>query len=189
MINIYRLMRLLQEPTLLTLYYAFVYPYFTYCITVWGNTYATVLDSLMKAQNRAVRIVAAARKYDCTIPIFRRLNILSLSRLYVYFARIFLYKYRQQQLPGVFNDFFTQANKIHSYDTRQNTHFRPPLAKYFPRSSSIRCSGAIINNTLIQFQNLSCSFPTFKYEVRKCLSTKSDEEIQKLLKVKTEYSI
>ena len=75
---------LLQERKLLTLYYSFVYPYFTYSITVWGNTYPTVLDPLIKCQKRAVRIVHGAGKYDHADPIFQNLKILSLRKLYMY---------------------------------------------------------------------------------------------------------
>ena len=52
---LYKAKIMLQERTLLTLYYLFVYPYFTYCITVCGNTYPTILDPLIKCQKRAVR--------------------------------------------------------------------------------------------------------------------------------------
>ena len=42
---LYKAKRILKESSL---YYAFIYPYFTYCITVWGNTYPSVLDPLIK---------------------------------------------------------------------------------------------------------------------------------------------
>ena len=28
-----------NDSALLPIYYAFIYPYYTYCFTVWGNTY------------------------------------------------------------------------------------------------------------------------------------------------------
>ena len=115
---LYKAKRLLQASSLLTLYYSFVYPYFTYCITVWGNTYSTVLDPLIKCQKRAVRIVHGAGKYDHTYPIFQSLQILNLRKLYIYSVQIFLYKYRQQKLPGVFCNFFTVASTIHEHQTR-----------------------------------------------------------------------
>ena len=54
----------LMESSLLTLYYAFIYPYFTYCNTVWGNTYSWFLEPLTKLQKRAIQIICGARKYD-----------------------------------------------------------------------------------------------------------------------------
>ena len=96
-------------------------------ITVWGNTYSTVLDPLIKCQKRAVRIVHGAGKYDHTYPIFQSLQILNLRKLHIYSVQIFLYKYRQQKLPGVFCNFFTVASTIHEHQTRQNNHCRAPL--------------------------------------------------------------
>ena len=43
--------------TMRMLYNAFVYPYFTYCIKVWGNTCQSCLDPLDKLQKRAIRTI------------------------------------------------------------------------------------------------------------------------------------
>ena len=47
---LYKCKRLLSKDTLRTLYYSFIYPYFHYCITVWGNTYKSYIDPLNKLQ-------------------------------------------------------------------------------------------------------------------------------------------
>ena len=41
----------LNLETMRMLYNAFVYPYFTYCIEVWGNTCQSYMDPLVKLQN------------------------------------------------------------------------------------------------------------------------------------------
>ena len=38
----------LNRKSLLDLYHAFVYPYLTYCIEVWGNMFNVHLDALVK---------------------------------------------------------------------------------------------------------------------------------------------
>ena len=45
---LYKGKKYLSQKSLLNMYYAFIYPYFTYCITVWGNTFSYILDPLMK---------------------------------------------------------------------------------------------------------------------------------------------
>ena len=35
-----------------TLYYAFLYPYFNYCVEIWGNTYSAYMDHLIKLQKQ-----------------------------------------------------------------------------------------------------------------------------------------
>ena len=74
----------LNESTLVTLYYSFVYPYFNYCNCIWGNTYQTYLDPLVKLQKRAIRIISLAKGRAHTEPLFHRLCILNLSKLSIY---------------------------------------------------------------------------------------------------------
>ena len=152
---------MLQEQALLTIYYSFIYPNFTYCITVWGHTYPTVLDPLIKCQKRAYRIVHGAGKYAYTYPNFQSLNIHSWRKLYMDSMQIFLYKYRQQNLPEIFIDFFSVASTIHEHLTRQNNHYRAaPLASCVQRSSALRCSGLKINNSFFDCINYICSYST-----------------------------
>ena len=91
----------LNESTLKTLYDSFVYPHFTYCIEVWGTTYKTYLDHLVKLQKWAVRTIVGAKRRDSTGPIFDRLNLLRLDEMFVYFVLLFMYKYHNEMLPNV----------------------------------------------------------------------------------------
>ena len=40
-----------------SLYYALVYPYLTYCLVVWGNTYPSSLNPLFMLQKKIVRLI------------------------------------------------------------------------------------------------------------------------------------
>ena len=178
---LYKAKRLLQATSLFTLYYSFVYPYFTYCIAVWGNTYSTVFDPLIKCQKRAVRNVHGAGKYDHTYPIFQSLQILHLRKFYIYIyiysVQIFLYKYRQQKLPEVFCKFFYCCQHNSWTSTRQNNHYRASLARCVQRSCALRYSGVKINNSLFDCTNYNFAYSMFKYEARKSLSTMSYADI------------
>ena len=44
---LYKCRKYFNRDTLLTMYYAFVYPYLTYCIPVWGSTLDKLLDPLI----------------------------------------------------------------------------------------------------------------------------------------------
>ena len=97
-----------------------------YCISVWGNTYHTLLDPLLKLQKRSVRLVIGAGGYYHTFPIFQKLNILNLRNIYLYSVLIFLYRYNPQILPKSFSEFFIFNNDVHDYETRQQYHFHTP---------------------------------------------------------------
>ena len=57
--------------TIRMLYKAFFYPYFTYCIEVWVNTYKSYLEPLVKLQKRAIRTIVGARKCAHTALSFK----------------------------------------------------------------------------------------------------------------------
>ena len=104
------------------MYYAFIYPYYTFCITVWGNTFSSVLESLLELQKRAVRQITGAGRYDHTMPIFQSLNVLNIPKLYIYSVLFFFYFF-------FFAYFFMTNNTFHEHDTRQRKQFRPPLVR------------------------------------------------------------
>ena len=69
---LYKCKPLLNENSLKILYNAIIYPYFTYCIEVWGSTYTTYTDVLSKIQKRAIRIITGAKKYEHTQLLFKK---------------------------------------------------------------------------------------------------------------------
>ena len=147
------------------LYYAFIYPYFTYCITVWGNTFNSVLEPLIVLQKRVIRI-CGAQKFDHTYPLFQLSRILPLRNLYVYSAQLFLYKYYRQSLPNIF--FWFLHHKWHNpyHYTRQIEHFHTHLAKSSQRAKTLRCTGVKINNYFMNHLNYNCSDGVYKQKLK-----------------------
>ena len=66
----------------LDFYYAYIYPYLSYNIIVWGAAYDSVLQPLFLQQKRTVRTVAGAGYRDHTDPLFRRYGTLKLIDIY-----------------------------------------------------------------------------------------------------------
>ena len=158
---LYKAKNYLKESSMKTLYYAFIYPYFTYCITVWGNTFNSVLEPLIVLQKGAIRIVCGAQKFDHTYPLFQLSKIMPLRNLYVYSAQLFLYKYHRQSLPNIFSGFFTINETIHNHYTRQIEHFHTHLAKSSQRARTLLCTGVKINNYFMNRLNYNCSDGVF----------------------------
>ena len=71
----------LNRETLLKLYNAFVFPYLTYCVEVWGTAPKKYLDPLIKIQKKIVRIITFSPYLCHTDPIFKDLNLLPISKL------------------------------------------------------------------------------------------------------------
>ena len=166
---LYKCRKYFNSNTLLTLYNAFVYPYYNYCISVWGNTYTTYLDPLAKLQKRAIRIIASTDRLAHTAPLFKTYNVLSLHKIYVYSVQLFLFNYYNDNLPQIFSSFYKRNNEIHDHSTRQYNLFHVPCKRSFQASRSIRCSGVIIYNYFFGRLSMLSSFVEYKKELKKYL--------------------
>ena len=51
-------------------YYAYIYPYFTYCIEVWGSAAKCHVKSLSLLQKKIIRIMTFSPYLAHTAPIF-----------------------------------------------------------------------------------------------------------------------
>jgi hypothetical protein len=69
---LYKCRKYFDSDTLLMLYNSFVYPHFTYCLAVWGNTCKSYLTPLISLQNRAIRLISGVKK-DHDMPTLYRI--------------------------------------------------------------------------------------------------------------------
>ena len=133
---------------LMTLYYALVYPFIMYGLIVWGNTYETTIKPVFVIQKRAVRVITFSNFDQHSSPFFKALKIVKFPDLVTYLIAIYMYKFHNQLLPGVFASFFTKVHTVHSYNTRHSAK----LTYYLPKARtnygkfSIRFQGPKIWN-------------------------------------------
>ena len=71
----------LNRTILKQLYYAFLYPYLTYGLVVWGNTCHTNIYPIIILQKRAIRIMIHSKFDGHTSALFKSLNILKFTDL------------------------------------------------------------------------------------------------------------
>ena len=163
---LYKCRKYLNQSTLLTLYNAFIHPYFNYCIPAWGNTFPTYLQPLITLQKRAVRIVMNAKFRANTAPIFKDLRILNVSKLHAYSVQLFVYKYHHNLLPDIFRDFYVQNSAIHSHFTRQGNDFHPPIFNYSQTYRNVRCFGVKTFKYFRPHIKMDCSYYTYKRHLK-----------------------
>lgn len=84
---------------LLSLYYAFFHSNIIYCISSWGNTYATHLSAIQHLQNQALRIITFSGFMSNASSLLCSHGILSVQKLAKYFLGILIYKYVNGKLP------------------------------------------------------------------------------------------
>ena len=115
---------MLPQNIMRSIYLSLVYPYLTYCSTIWSGTTKSNLSRLHVLQKRAVRTIAMAKSRSPTSPIFAKLNILKLNDIFEVNIAAFTYRYQNSLLPSRFEDFYVFNQSVHSYNTRHATDIR-----------------------------------------------------------------
>ena len=116
---------------LLQLYYSLIYPFLTYDVLLWSNTYTSTLNALILLQKRVVWIISFAKFDDHSSPLFKNLDLLKLENLIYIANSLFMYDYHRNALPDVFTDFFVQVKRKHNYNTRlasKNSYYIPTVS-------------------------------------------------------------
>ena len=162
--------RYLKNETLLSLYYSFVYPYLTYCNQIWGNLSSYSLNRLIVLQKRIVRIISGVPPLTSTVPLFKKWNILNLSKLNEYLIGQLMFKAFKRKLPCVFDDFFILNSDVHQHNTRHGNHLHFPLFKTSLGKRSIRYWGVIVWNSILKLNiDMDVSAITFKNNLKTAL--------------------
>ena len=132
----------LSTSTLCTFHNSLVYPYFLYCIRVWGSTYPSTLKRTVLLQTKVVRITSRSTFCAHTKPIFKQLEILNLYNIYISISnRKYHIFVRQTVYLMLFKDYFVFEQQSLLLHPTVNSFCIPPLQnKYqtvcvmFPRN-------------------------------------------------------
>ena len=165
---LYKSRKIFKVSTLLTIYYSFVYPYLIYCIEIWGSANDNVIYPLLKLQKRVVRTIVNAKFRAHTQPIFIKLNILNVSKLYEHFIILFMYKFNKGMLPSFVKDMFTVTTGLHSYETRQAASYKlyVPKGKTNAIYKTIRFKGIQFWNLILNKIDTNCGLATYKKKLK-----------------------
>jgi hypothetical protein len=124
---------LLSEKSLKSLYYAIVHCHLIYGIIIWSCTSFSNLKGLEKKQKDAVRIVTLSPYNSHTEPLFKKLNILPLKQLILYFKIQFMQQFKFNHLPTAFANMWTRnEERFVNQDLmllRNNDDFYVPFAR------------------------------------------------------------
>lgn len=156
---IYKLRQCAPEKTLLTLYYSLVYPYLTYCVTVWGGTSQVHLKPLIVLQKRIVRVIAGASFLEHTSPLFHRLKILKFKDVYLYHVSLLMFDMRHN----------VSMQSRHEHNTRHRDDLVPEFQRLALTQRSMSFAGPTIWNSLPLYLREINSKNCFKFGLRSYL--------------------
>ena len=118
-------------------------PYLNYGILAWGNPRKTYLNKLLKLQKRAVRHICKTSFRHSSIPLFRDLRILNVYNMYNLELAVFMYKYSTDDLPAIFNGYFSKRSQIRHRDTRNMTNYNLRKNRTNLASKGVKTSGPV----------------------------------------------
>ena len=164
----------LPKSSLLTLYCTFAYPYFLYCIHVWGRTYQSYSKILEVTQKKLIRLLTFSEYRAHTKKLFKDKKVLTVSEIYVYAVGLFMYGYYKTELPCVFNNMFRLNRTVHNYGTRQKDLYDILSYRLDIVKNSIRYRGVIVWNQIMSRNDnlpLNCSIHSFQFHLRWCITS------------------
>ena len=154
----YKARKYLNKNSLKSLYHAYIYPYLTYCVEVWGCASKCHLNSLFLLQKKILRIMTFSPYLAHTDPLFKNLEILPIDKIFIDRIGITMFKVTYELVPKSIHQLFSRNKDIHSHDTRNKDLLRASTGtKNFTFLSS-RIWNAIVCNI-----NINVSLSRFKY--------------------------
>ena len=162
-----KLRHYVSKCILIQLYYSLIYPFLTYGVIIWANTYASTLKPIITLLKKAIRIMTFSKYDDHTSPLFKNLNILKFSDCTYYHNSLLHFKFHSNMLPTAFKEFFVLTSTRHKYNTRlaSNSLYHIPPVRTNYGKFNIRFNVAIIwNNIDESFKRLGLF--RFKREIK-----------------------
>ena len=108
----------LPPDILVTLYYSFIYPYISYCGSVWGNNFPSVTNKVKSSQNRAIKAVFQLPRLYPTQDLYSDFGIIPfeqiIKKLNPYLAYSAYHKNLPPQLLSYFNINNSEGICLHS---------------------------------------------------------------------------
>ena len=139
----------LNQDSLISLYYSFIYPYFIYCNHVWGTTCKTYIEPLSVLQKKIIRIIAGVKPRTSTGSLFDQFKCLKCIKINKYLIGRLMFKIHNDE-SHMFKAFFIKNSEIHEHETRQKYHYHIPSFKTKLGKNSLRYTGAVLWNEILK---------------------------------------
>ena len=162
-----KLRHFVNNKILINLYYALIYPFLTYGIVIWGNTYFSNVKPILTLQKKVIRIMTFSGFHDHTNGIFIELKLLKFPEIVFLNTALFMHDFYCGVLPSLFDDFFNAASVSHNYNTRfaSRLTFSIPSIRTNYGKFNIRYVGTKIWNS-IDDQTKGLAKNSFKYRIK-----------------------
>ena len=148
-----------------TIFYAFVQPHIDYAIDNWSCASDSLIDSISRKINKAIRILSFVDNKEPVQPLFKNLKILSLHKHINLNIGKLMWKLKNKVLPKCILDIFSCCFK----SSHRNEKLYIPLGRTQFKTRFIVCRGPIFWNNLPQNIKDAKSLDLFTKKLKKYL--------------------
>jgi hypothetical protein len=107
--KMYYLRKIISLSTLKIFYFAMCHSHLQYSVLCWGGTYRSILNPIIKLQNRIVRVMTFKKQSDHSNPIYRQLGILPVRHLFVYKTLVYFRKIKAHSTTRLITNYHTRS--------------------------------------------------------------------------------
>ena len=114
------------------LYYSLVHCHLVYANIIWSSAKESTLKLLFLKQKAAVRIISSSSYNAHTEPIFKKLNILPLPKLTLFFKLQFFQQFKNGILPSGLRNMWSTTSELNPdrlYRLRNDDDIRIPISR------------------------------------------------------------
>ena len=148
-----------------TLFYnAYILPHLDYCCTIWGNSSAASMESMIKFQKRAARLILDKDLETPSAELFAELKWLTFPERVKFQKAVMMFKTMNNLNPPYIKNLFKFKNEIHDRSLRSasDNMLYVPKPKCELYRNSLAYSGSKIWNSIPQDVKNSSSVAIFK---------------------------
>jgi hypothetical protein len=164
---IFRLKQFLPKNTLNFLYKSIIRPKLEYGVVLWGYTYSTHIDIIVKIQKKIARIISNSTPMANSAPIFASLEWMPIQNALKYQTVLYIYK----AINGFGSDFTQNLFKYNTDRTGSRNHrdshyINAPVVKIKCLENSVFHKGVKVWNSLPLDIRTERVFNRFKEKLR-----------------------
>lgn len=136
-----------------------------YAASIWGSTYKSHLKSLQVVQNRIIRNIYFQFPKCKTNIMYKNLNILNISNLYIYSVACLMFSCKIAVAPDlIIDNFYVSSN--HKYNTRYGSFINRPQYKLTCSTMDVAWNGPVIWNKIPDYIKNNESYTSFKKNLK-----------------------
>ena len=133
-----RIRTFLPTQSRIQFYNYYVKPYLEYCCSIWGSTSQENINTIVKLQKRAARLILDADFSTPSAILFQELKWISFSDIVKFHQLSLVFKCINKIAPVYLQDLFHQKSNYHSYVLRSSNTDRLDVPRQHTRSLSFK---------------------------------------------------